>query len=206
MRIQIGMVFAVWAVWGAAAAHAAGSGPESSVSGGKIRGAITNQGGAVFKGIPFAQPPIRELRWREPLPVRPWTGVRDAAAFASPCMQGGAAGADSSEDCLYLNIWTPEWPAKSRKAVMVWFHGGGNFAGAASDPIFDGESLARQGVVLVTAQYRLGVFGFLAHPDLTKESAHHSSGNYGLLDQIAALRWVRDNIARFGGDPGYVTI
>ena len=118
-------------------------------------------------------------------------------------MQGGG---NSSEDCLYLNIWTPEWPAKSRKAVMVWFHGGGNFAGAASEPIFDGESLARQGVLLVTAQYRLGVFGFLAHPELTKESPHHVSGNYGLLDHIAALRWVRDNIAKFGGDPGNVTI
>jgi para-nitrobenzyl esterase len=118
-------------------------------------------------------------------------------------MQGGA---NTSEDCLYLNVWTPEWPAKSRHAVMVWFHGGGNFAGAASDPLFDGESLARHGVVLVTAQYRLGVFGFMAHPELSKESPHHVSGNYGLLDQIAALQWVRDNIARFGGDPGKVTI
>jgi len=156
----------------------------------------------VFKGIPFAQPPIGELRWREPRPVNAWTGVRDADAFGAPCAQG----ADSSEDCLYLNVWTQEWPPKSRQAVMVWFHGGGNFAGAASDPLFDGESLARQGVVLVTAQYRLGVFGFLAHPELTRESPHHVSGNYGLLDQIAALRWVRDNIAKFGGDPGDVTI
>ncbi len=137
------------------------------------------------------------------MPVKTWAGVRDATAFGAPCMLGGG---NSSEDCLYLNIWTPEWPANSLKAVMVWFHGGGNFAGAASEPIFDGESLARQGVLLVTAQYRLGVFGFLGHPELTKESPHHVSGNYGLLDQIAALRWVRDNIAKFGGDPGNVTI
>jgi para-nitrobenzyl esterase len=156
----------------------------------------------VFKGIPFAQPPVGVLRWREPMPLKAWTGTRDAGAFSPPCMQSGA----SSEDCLYLNVWTPEWPAKSRKAVMVWFHGGGNFAGAASDPLFDGESLAKQGVLLVTAQYRMGVFGFFAHPELTRESPHHASGNYGLLDQIAALRWVRANIAKFGGDPANVTI
>jgi para-nitrobenzyl esterase len=193
----------VCVVWAGAAAHAVDSGPEVSVSGGMIRGSLAGYGGAVFKGIPFAQPPTGELRWREPMPARTWAGVRDATAFAAPCMQGSG---NSSEDCLYLNIWTPEWPAKSRKAVMVWFHGGGNFAGAATDPIFDGESLARHGVVLVTAQYRLGVFGFFAHPDLTRESPRHSSGNYGLLDQIEALRWVRDNIAKFGGDPGNVTI
>jgi para-nitrobenzyl esterase len=186
--------------------HATGPIPEVPVSGGKIRGILTNAGGAAFKGIPFAQPPTGDLRWREPAPVKAWAGVRDATAFASPCVQGSPSGIKGSEDCLYLNIWTPEWPARSPRAVMVWFHGGGNFAGAASDPIFDGESLARHGVVLVTAQYRLGVFGFLAHPDLTRESPHHVSGNYGLLDQIAALSWVRDNIANFGGDPGNVTI
>jgi para-nitrobenzyl esterase len=173
------------------------------VGGGKIRGRVASKGAAVFKGIPFAQPPTGELRWREPLPVKTWEGVLDATAFGAPCMQGSGT---SGEDCLYVNIWAPEWPPKSRKAVMVWFHGGGNFAGAATDPLFDGESLARHGVVLVTAQYRLGVFGFFAHPDLAKESPHHVSGNYGLLDQIAALRWVRDNIAKFGGDPGNVTI
>jgi para-nitrobenzyl esterase len=99
---------------------------------------------------------------------------------------------------LYLNVWTPEWPVKSPTAVMIWIHGGGNFAGAASDPTFDGASLARRGVVLVTTNYRLGIFGFFAHPELTKESPHHASGNYGLLDQLAALRWVHDNIATFG--------
>ena len=203
MRTHIRSLVTLCALWAAAATHAANSGPEVAVSSGRIRGSLASYGGAVFKGIPFAQPPTGQLRWREPMPANTWAGVRDATAFAAPCMQGGE---NNSEDCLYLNIWTPEWPAKSRKAVMVWFHGGGNFAGAATDPLFDGESLARHGVVLVTAQYRLGVFGFFAHPALTRESPHHSSGNYGLLDQIAALRWVRDNIARFGGDPGNVTI
>src|SRR5450759_4609993 len=182
MRTQIRSFAALCAMWAATAAHAANSGPEVSVNAGMIRGSLPSYGGAVFKGIPFAQPPIGELRWRGPMPAKAWTGTRDATAFAAACVQRGE---NSSEDCLYLNIWTPEWPAKSRKAVMVWFHGGGNFAGAARDPIFDGDSLARHGVVLVTPQYRLGVFGFFAHPGLTKESPHHSSGNYGLLDQIA---------------------
>src|SRR5215469_1962127 len=115
-------------------------------------------------------------------------------------------GADVSEDCLYLNVWTPEWPPQSRKPVMLWIHGGGNFAGASSEAIFDGENFARRGVILVSANYRLGVFGFFAHPELTDESTHHASGNYGLMDQVAALKWVRDNIANFGGDPRNVTI
>jgi para-nitrobenzyl esterase len=177
-----------------------------AVTSGKISGALANYGGAVFKGIPFAQPPTGELRWREPLPPKPWTGVRDATAFGPACVQSGGQGTNSREDCLYLNVWTPQWPAKPGNAVMVWIHGGGNFAGASSELTFDGERLARQGVVLVTVNYRLGVFGFLAHPELTRESPHHVSGNYGLLDQILALRWVHDNIARFGGDPGKVTI
>ena len=177
-----------------------------AVTGGKISGALAGYGGAVFKGIPFAQPPTGELRWRAPLPVRPWTGVRDATAFGPACAQGGAQGSKSSEDCLYLNLWTPEWPAKSRAPVMVWIHGGGNFAGASSEPTFDGESLARHGVVLVTANYRLGVFGFFAHPALTKESPNGLLGNYGYMDQIAALQWVQKNAAAFGGDPKNVTI
>ncbi|MEO8096228.1 MAG: carboxylesterase family protein [Acidobacteriota bacterium] len=176
--------------------------PTAAVTGGQVRGASL-KAGAVFKGIPFAAPPVGDLRWREPMPVKSWAGVRDATAFSSRCMQSGE---NVSEDCLYLNVWTPEWPSKSRKPVMLWIHGGGNFAGAASEPNFDGESLARRGVVLVSANYRMGAFGFLAHPELTAESAHHSSGNYGLLDQVAAMKWVRDNIARFGGDPGNVTI
>jgi len=176
--------------------------PSAPVTGGRIRG-VTLGSGAVFKGIPFAAPPVGALRWREPAPVKPWTGVRDATAFSARCMQSGT---DVSEDCLYLNVWTPEWPPKSRKPVMLWIHGGGNFAGSGSEANFNGEALARHGVVLVAANYRLGVFGFYAHPELTAESAHRSSGNYGLLDQIAAMKWVRENISRFGGDPGNVTI
>ncbi|MBV8905354.1 MAG: carboxylesterase family protein, partial [Acidobacteriia bacterium] len=173
-----------------------------SVTGGKIQGAVFD-GGAVFKGIPFAAPPIGPLRWREPMPVKSWSDVRDATKFGPRCMQNGNG---VSEDCLYLNVWTPEWPSKSPHPVMLWIHGGGNFAGASSDAIFDGQSLARRGVVLVSANYRLGVFGFFAHPELTAESKHHASGNYGLMDQVAALRWVRDNIANFGGDPRNITI
>jgi para-nitrobenzyl esterase len=184
----------------------AGAAPESptvAITGGKIRGSPLSEG-AVFKGIPFAAPPVGDLRWREPKAVKPWPGVRDATNFGPRCMQNGGG---VSEDCLYLNVWTPEWPAKSPKLVMLWIHGGGNFAGASSEAIFDGESLARRGgVVLVSANYRLGVFGFLTHPELTAESAHHASGNYGLMDQVAALKWVHDNIARFGGDPRNVTI
>lgn len=180
--------------------------PFVSIKAGKIRGNLTANGEAVFKGIPFAQPPVGNLRWHEPLPAKSWTGVRDASAFSAACVQGGAEGVNSSEDCLYLNVWTPKWPMKSPAAVLVWIYGGGNFAGATSDPIFNGESLARHGVVLVTANYRLGAFGFFAHPELSKESPHHVSGNYGLLDQLLALRWVHENIAKFGGDPGNVTI
>jgi para-nitrobenzyl esterase len=177
--------------------------PSVAVTGGKIRGMLLKSGGAVFKGVPFATPPVGELRWREPVPVKAWTGVRDATAFGARCMQNGE---NVSEDCLYLNVWTPEWPAKSRKPVMLWIHGGGNFAGASSEGIFDGEKLAERGILLVSANYRLGVFGFFAHPELTAESPHHASGNYGLMDQLAALKWVHENIAKFGGNPRNVTI
>ena len=183
--------------------------PEAAVTGGRIQGSALIQGGAVFKGIPFAQPPVEALRWREPQPVKSWTGVRAATSFGAPCAQNSGNGRvleNSSEDCLFLNVWTPEWPSRSRKPVMFWMHGGGNFGGATGSPNFDGESLARHGVVLVSASYRLTAFGFFAHPELTRESPHHASGNYGLMDQIAALQWVRANIARFGGDPGNVTI
>ncbi len=173
------------------------------VTGGTIQGAPLKGGGAVFKGIPFAAPPVGDLRWREPMPVKPWTGIREATNFGARCMQGGER---VSEDCLYINVWTPEWPSQSRKPVMLWIHGGGNFAGSSSETIFDGESLARRGVVLVSANYRLGIFGFYQHPELTAESKHHASGNYGLMDQVAALKWVEQNIGRFGGDPRNVTI
>jgi para-nitrobenzyl esterase len=189
-----------------ALAQANPSAPTVTLTTGKLRGALTTSGEAVFKNIPFAQPPVGDLRWREPLPAKPWPGIRDATAFSPACVQSGNQGATSSEDCLYLNVWTPAWPMQKPTAVMLWIYGGGNFAGATNDPTFNGESLARHGIILVTANYRLGAFGFFAHPDLTRTSPHHASGNYGLLDQIAALQWVHDNISKFGGDPANVTI
>jgi para-nitrobenzyl esterase len=164
-----------------------------------------------YKGIPYAAPPVGGLRWREPQPVTRWKGVRKATAFGPRCMQVHVWDDmifrdEMSEDCLYLNVWTPAVSAKAKLPVMVWIHGGGFIAGSASEPRQDGERMAGKGVVLVSMNYRLGVFGFLSHPELTKESPHHASGNYGLLDQAAALRWVKKNIAAFGGDPGNVTI
>ena len=186
--------------------------PGVSVTGGEVRGrTMANPGGAVFKGIPYAAPPVGELRWREPAPVKPWKGVRDAGTYGASCVQrisgwNTQEATGNQEDCLYLNIWTAEWPSKSKQPVMVWIHGGGNTGGGAAVDYFDGASLSRMGVVVVTINYRLGVFGFLAHPALTAESEHRSSGNYGILDQLAALRWVHDNIASFGGDPDNVTV
>jgi para-nitrobenzyl esterase len=189
-------------------ANTTDSNPIVSVTGGQIRGVTLDKGGAVFKGIPYAQPPVGDLRWREPMSVIPWTGVRDATKFGAACIQkaGPISYAAIGEDCLFLNVWTPEWPIKSRLPVMVWVHGGGNFAGDSGEAWTDGEGLIRRGVILVSINYRLGPFGFFAHPALTHESPHHASGNQGILDQIAALKWVRDNIAKFGGDPGNVTI
>jgi para-nitrobenzyl esterase len=182
----------------------------AEVTGGRVQGIVTN-GIASFKGIPFAAPPIGANRWRSPQPVVPWTGVRAANAFAPACMQDTAfavrlgAPAEATEDCLYLNVWTPAKTAKERLPVMVWIYGGAFVGGATNWPLYDGARLAQKGVVLVSVAYRVGPFGFLAHPDLSKESGH-GSGNYGLEDQIAALKWVRDNIAKFGGDPHRVTI
>ena len=192
----------------AASSAVSGPGPIVVVTGGQIQGAALESGGAVFKGIPYAQPPIADLRWCEPMPVKPWAGVRDATAFGARCAQNPAFGQPGSleEDCLFVNVWTPEWPTRSRRPVMVWIPGGGNYAGTSSQPSLDGDRLTHHGVVLVTLNYRLGSFGFFAHPVLTRESPHHASGNQGILDQIAALKWVRDNIARFGGDANNVTI
>jgi para-nitrobenzyl esterase len=184
----------------------AGSNPIATVSSGQLRGSLTSDGVAVFKNIPFAEPPVGNQRWREPVPAKAWTGVRDATTFGPACYQSGHLNSTSSEDCLQLNIWTPTWPMKSSVPVMVWFHGGGNTAGSGVEPLFNGETLARHGTVLVTTNYRLGIFGFFSHPELTRESPHRASGNYGLLDQILALRWVQANIARFGGNPANVTI
>jgi para-nitrobenzyl esterase len=182
-----------------------------TVDTGRVKGAVTN-GVATFKGIPFAAPPVGALRWKAPQPPPHWKGVRAAVEFGPRCMQGNIYGdmvfrdKGPSEDCLYLNVWTPATSAKARLPVMVWIYGGGFAAGAASEPRQDGENLAKKGVVVVSMNYRLNVFGFFANAELAKESDRASSGNYGLLDQLAALQWVHKNIAGFGGDPANVTI
>jgi len=171
-----------------------------------------NTGVRSFKGIPFAQPPVGALRWQAPQPVNHWEGVREADQFGPRCMQNpifgdmGFRSNGMSEDCLYLNVWTPAKPSKEPLPVLVYFYGGGFVAGDGSEARYQGESMAQKNIVALTVNYRLGVFGLLALPELTKESPHHSSGNYALLDQNAALRWVEQNIAAFGGDPKRVTI
>lgn len=195
------------------ATSAAAAPDRVTLANGVIEGAGPQASGVrAFKGIPFAAPPVGELRWQEPQPVKNWTGVRQAAQFGPRCMQQPLFGDMSfrsngmGEDCLYLNVWTPAKSARERLPVLVYFFGGGFVAGDGSEPRYDGESMARKGIVALTVNYRLGVFGFLAHPELTRESPHHASGNYALLDQNAALLWVRQNIAAFGGDPRKVTI
>jgi para-nitrobenzyl esterase len=174
------------------------------------------EGVRVFLGIPYAAPPVGDLRWRAPQPAARWSGVRAATRFAPSCIQGDPVPfgpytppflitPERSEDCLYLNVWSPKRYAAPRP-VYLFIHGGGFQSGGASVPVYDGAALARKGGVVVTINYRLGLLGFLAHPELTRESQLGSSGNYGLLDTVAALRWVRTNIARFGGDPENVTI
>lgn len=166
----------------------------------------------VFKGIPYAAPPVGELRWKPPQPVAPWKEVRLCDSFGPSCPQPPQSGTfylevgSTSEDCLYLNVWTPAKSAKERLPVMVWIHGGSFETGSGSMQVYDGTNLAAKGVVVVTINYRLGPLGFLAHPALSAESAQGVSGNYGLLDQIAALQWVQRNIAAFGGDPARVTV
>lgn len=172
---------------------------------------VRENGLRVYKGIPFAAPPVGELRWRPPVRVAPWSGTRKADAFAPACMQAGVSMPGErqpavSEDCLYLNIWTPADHARKRLPVIVWIYGGGWINGSASMLLYEGDRLARKGVIVVTIAYRVGPLGFLALPELTRESPHHTSGNYGLMDQIAALEWVQRNIAAFGGDPQCVTI
>jgi para-nitrobenzyl esterase len=196
----------------AASAIAQAQTPSTHTESGAISG-VSEGGLSVYKGIPFAAPPIGDLRWRSPMPVAPWTGTRKADAFAPACIQTGVSMPGEvppavSEDCLYLNIWTPAKPANAheRLPVIVWIYGGGYINGSASMPLYWGDRLAHKGVIVVTIAYRVGSLGFLALPELTRESPHHSSGNYGLMDQIAALEWIQRNIAAFGGDLKNVTI
>jgi len=183
---------------------------EADVTGGRAAATVTN-GISSFKGIPFAAPPTGALRWKAPQPVKPWTGVKQASAYGPACVQDPTfpklfgAPLTLSEDCLYLNVWTPAKSATDALPVMVWIYGGGFVGGQTSVPLYDGTRLAEKGVVLVSVAYRLGVFGFFAHPELSRESGK-ASGNYGLQDMIAGLQWVKANIAKFGGDPTRVTI
>jgi para-nitrobenzyl esterase len=206
-RIGIAATLAVACSYLAFAANAT-----VKVDGGALSGAVED-GVRVFKGIPFAAPPIGDLRWKPPQPPAAWSGVRSATEFSAACQQLPypptsiyySPPRPMSEDCLYLNVWTAA-AANETRPVMVWIHGGALTRGTGATDTYDGAALAKKGVVLVTINYRLGPFGYLAHHDLTAESAHHASGNYGVLDQIAALTWVRTNIAAFGGDPSRVTI
>jgi para-nitrobenzyl esterase len=198
---------------------------------GSVSGIPTNDSGiTIFKGIPYAAPPVGDLRWRAPQPAAHWEGIRKAEQFGPNCTAGGGAGGRgkgkgpagdkgpaparaaapagpaASEDCLYVNVWTPAKAANDRLPVMVWTYGGGFTGGSGAEARYDGEALAKKGIVVVTYNYRLGMFGFLAHPELTRESGHNASGNYGMMDFTAVLRWVQKNVAAFGGDPRKVTI
>lgn len=167
---------------------------------------------SIFKGIPFAAAPVGDLRWKPPRPAPSWKGVRQADKFGSACLQTDIFGdiyfrdAQPSEDCLNLNIWVPARAPAGKLPVFLWYYGGGFVAGGNSEPRYDGENLARKGIIVVEPNYRLGVFGFFSHPELTRESGQNSSGNYGMLDEVAALQWVVRNIAAFGGDPQNITI
>ena len=179
-------------------------------TGGLVRGVEEGEV-TIYRGIPFAEAPLGPLRWAAPRPPTPWAGIRDALTLPPACPQHGSYPRDAPpestrEDCLYLNIWRPLAVEEEPLPVMLWIHGGGLTHGSASVPLYAGDHLAREGVMVVTANYRLGVLGFLAHPALTRESGHQGSGNYGLMDQIAALTWIQQNISAFGGDPDRVTV
>ena len=186
---------------------------------GKIQGTVnTDKTVRIFKGIPFAAPPVGDLRWKAPQPVQTWKGIKQTMVFSASPIQNKpepvfcwteefiAQPEPLSEDCLYLNVWTTAKSKKEKQAVFVWIYGGGLSSGSANCAIYNGEEMAKKGVVFISINYRVGVFGFMAHPELSKESGHNGSGNYGFLDQIAALKWVQKNIAAFGGDPNNVTI
>ena len=209
------MAFALATPGGTSAATRAISGDPLTIDSGNLAGTQLASGVRAYLGVPFAAPPVRDLRWRPPQPVTPWQGIHHADRTAPECIQTLRAhdinhyfGEEAtSEDCLYLNIWVPPSAADVPAApVVVWIYGGGFTIGSASMANYSGEQLAKKGVVYVALAYRVGALGFLAHPELSAESPRHVSGNYGFLDQIAALQWIQRNIARFGGDPGNVTI
>lgn len=183
---------------------------QADITGGRVAGTIVD-GLSEFKGIPFAAPPVGKLRWKAPQPVKPWSGVLHTTAFAPACMQDPrmahrqAPGVSLSEDCLFLNVWTPARTPRERLPVIAWIYGGGFVGGMTSAPLYDGANFAKKGVVFVSISYRVGALGFLATPELSRESGH-GSGNYGLLDQIAGLKWIQANIGRFGGDRHKVTL
>ncbi|HET9280553.1 MAG TPA: carboxylesterase/lipase family protein [Candidatus Angelobacter sp.] len=216
MRTRLSSALLILAILSFTSASFAAASDPVRVEQGLLAG--TNDASAsirVYLGVPYAAPPVGDLRWKAPQPAAPWKGVRKATEFSNACWQTPYPPAAAiyqaklpplSEDCLYLNIWTPAKSAKDRLPVMFWIHGGGFTRGTANTSAYNGEVLARKGVVVVTINYRLGIFGFFAHPGLSAESGHHASGNYALLDQIAALTWVKKNIAAFGGNPGKVTI
>ncbi|MYM82698.1 carboxylesterase family protein [Duganella sp. FT50W] len=193
-------------------ALSASAAPRATTATGVVEGVSEASGVTAYKGIPYAAAPVGQLRWKAPQPAAKWQGTRKADHFGARCMQPSLfsdmvfRSDGMSEDCLFLNVWTPAKSPKEKLPVLVYFYGGGFAAGDGSEPRYDGESMAAKGVVTLTINYRLNVFGFLAHPELTKEATHHSSGNYGLMDQAMALQWVKKNIAAFGGDPSRVTI
>ena len=211
----VALVAALGAVW-SLSANAALKEP-LKLDSGEIGGGVESAPGIrAFKGIPFAAPPVGALRWTAPQPVAKWSGVRDASKFGDVCIQPPGQGRlnianmegspPTSEDCLYLNVWTGAASANEKRPVMIWWFGGAFTEGGGSVPLYDGTALAKKGVIVVTMNYRLGAFGFFTHPALTAESPHKASGNYGLMDMLASARWVKNNIAAFGGDPNNVTV
>ena len=182
-----------------------------TVTGGRVQGSLSDNGVLSFRGIPYAAPPVGEWRWKAPQPPVPWKGTRNAEHFGPRPIQDSNLlyefrSTDMSEDCLYLNVWTAARSNQEKRPVYVFIHGGSFIHGDGSQPAYDGESMAEQGIVYVSINYRLGVFGFMSHPELSQESGYGGSGNYGLLDQVAALEWIKKNISQFGGDPNRVTI
>jgi para-nitrobenzyl esterase len=223
MRTQVYLLFSIAILFSVSTAFLSSSQKEPAIvtiEGGKISGLLSADGKiSIYKGIPFAAPPVGNLRWKAPQPIIPWSGVRKCEAFGASPVQGNPAPFSMwsaefliakepiSEDCLNLNVWTDNGQKNAApRPVIVWIYGGGFGSGGSSCAIYDGEATARKGVVFVSINYRVGAFGFFAHPELTAESGKNASGNYGLMDQIAALQWVKKNIAQFGGDPTNVTI